>query len=58
MASPSAKMTSATPQAAQVWAEANSLRKSLQKQLDKMQANTSAGVDLGQFEAVDKLIAK
>jgi protein SMG7 len=57
MASPSAKMTSATPQAAQVWAEANSLRKSLQKQLDKMQANTSAGVDLGQFEAVDKLIA-
>jgi protein SMG7 len=51
-------MATAASQAAQAWLQARKLQKHLLRQLEKMQKDSTSGVDLSQFEAVDGLLEK
>ncbi|GAO19610.1 hypothetical protein UVI_02063840 [Ustilaginoidea virens] len=51
-------MATATSQASQYWHQALKMRKHLLKHLEKLQAETTLGIDISQFEAIEGLLEK
>ncbi|ODA82785.1 hypothetical protein RJ55_01294 [Drechmeria coniospora] len=51
-------MATATSQAAISWSQATKTRKSIQKRLERLQADVGSGVDLSHFETIDSLLEK